>query len=224
MIVSEACLIPAPSRPTPPPWRAAEQRSSSEWHSGFRQEKQQHGGSWGQSRFSFVEAGNQFLSGRGELQGNWLNGRDMEETAGASAYGASLAGRGFDFQKFVRQPQTIVRLLSWVSVCEGFRVQRFKSGRDNVHCDLWAGASGPEPVNCLYGANKMKYFYLCWPEQQATVCCMQLVHDSSSTTAQVNTAVVRGQKRQKTVRATDRAISGRNRPTTRAVIVLMCDL
>lgn len=46
----------------------------------------------------------------------------MEERDGASAYGASLAGRGFDFQKFVRQPQTIVRLLSWVSanrVCGG---------------------------------------------------------------------------------------------------------
>ncbi|XP_029949316.1 synaptogyrin-2b [Salarias fasciatus] len=33
---------------------------------------------------------------------------------GVSAYGAALAGRGFDFQKFIRQPQTIVRLLSWV--------------------------------------------------------------------------------------------------------------
>lgn len=39
----------------------------------------------------------------------------MEETGGASAYGASLAGGGFDFYKFVRQPQTIVRVLSWVS-------------------------------------------------------------------------------------------------------------
>lgn len=39
----------------------------------------------------------------------------MEETGGASAYGASLAGGGFDFFKFIRQPQTIVRLLSWVS-------------------------------------------------------------------------------------------------------------
>ncbi|XP_040001401.1 synaptogyrin-2b [Xiphias gladius] len=38
----------------------------------------------------------------------------MEETGGASAYGASLAGGGFDFYKFVRQPQTIVRLLSWI--------------------------------------------------------------------------------------------------------------
>ncbi|XP_056137070.1 synaptogyrin-2b [Lampris incognitus] len=38
----------------------------------------------------------------------------MEETGGATAYGASLAGGGFDFQKFVRQPQTIVRFLSWI--------------------------------------------------------------------------------------------------------------
>ncbi|KAM8880526.1 synaptogyrin-2b [Spinachia spinachia] len=38
----------------------------------------------------------------------------MEETGGASAYGASLAGGGFDFYKFVRQPQTIVRILSWI--------------------------------------------------------------------------------------------------------------
>ncbi|XP_062311902.1 synaptogyrin-2b [Osmerus eperlanus] len=38
----------------------------------------------------------------------------MEETGAASAYGASLAGGGFDFQKFVRQPQTIVRFLSWI--------------------------------------------------------------------------------------------------------------
>ncbi|KAM6972534.1 synaptogyrin-2b [Aplochiton taeniatus] len=38
----------------------------------------------------------------------------MEETGGASAYGASLAGGGFDFHKFIRQPQTIVRFLSWL--------------------------------------------------------------------------------------------------------------
>lgn len=38
----------------------------------------------------------------------------MEETGGATAYGASLAGGGFDFYKFIRQPQTIVRILSWV--------------------------------------------------------------------------------------------------------------
>uniref|UniRef100_A0A4W6CH06 Synaptogyrin 2b n=1 Tax=Lates calcarifer TaxID=8187 RepID=A0A4W6CH06_LATCA len=38
----------------------------------------------------------------------------MEETGGASAYGASLAGGGFDIYKFIRQPQTIVRVLSWI--------------------------------------------------------------------------------------------------------------
>uniref|UniRef100_A0A665UYT7 Synaptogyrin n=1 Tax=Echeneis naucrates TaxID=173247 RepID=A0A665UYT7_ECHNA len=39
----------------------------------------------------------------------------MEQTGGvSSAYGASLAGGGFDFVKFVRQPQTIVRILSWI--------------------------------------------------------------------------------------------------------------
>ncbi|XP_068995779.1 synaptogyrin-2b [Embiotoca jacksoni] len=38
----------------------------------------------------------------------------MEETGGVSAYGAALAGGGFDFYKFIRQPQTIVRLLSWI--------------------------------------------------------------------------------------------------------------
>lgn len=39
---------------------------------------------------------------------------DMEETGGVSAYGAALAGGGFDFYKFIRQPQTIVRFLSWI--------------------------------------------------------------------------------------------------------------
>lgn len=38
---------------------------------------------------------------------------DMKESDGA--FGVSLAGRGFDLNKFVRQPQTIVRFLSWVS-------------------------------------------------------------------------------------------------------------
>lgn len=39
----------------------------------------------------------------------------MEKAGGGgSAYGAALAGGGFDLNKFVRQPQTIVRLLSWL--------------------------------------------------------------------------------------------------------------
>lgn len=33
----------------------------------------------------------------------------------SGAYGASLAGGDFDFMSFVKQPQTIVRILSWVS-------------------------------------------------------------------------------------------------------------
>ncbi|KAM8842240.1 synaptogyrin-2b [Synchiropus picturatus] len=37
----------------------------------------------------------------------------MEETD-ATAYGSPLAGGGFNFQKFIRQPLTIVRLLSWL--------------------------------------------------------------------------------------------------------------
>ncbi|XP_034043426.1 synaptogyrin-2b [Thalassophryne amazonica] len=38
----------------------------------------------------------------------------MEKSAATRAYGAALAGGGFDFQKFVRQPQTVVRVLSGV--------------------------------------------------------------------------------------------------------------
>lgn len=38
----------------------------------------------------------------------------MEEKGDTTAYGVSLAGGGFDFKKFIRQPQTIVRALSWI--------------------------------------------------------------------------------------------------------------
>ncbi|KAJ3614746.1 hypothetical protein NHX12_018316 [Muraenolepis orangiensis] len=38
----------------------------------------------------------------------------MEDTGGTSAYGASFAGGGFDWRKFARQPQTIVRFFSWL--------------------------------------------------------------------------------------------------------------
>lgn len=34
-----------------------------------------------------------------------------------TAYGASFAGGAFDLASFVKQPQTILRLLSWVSDC-----------------------------------------------------------------------------------------------------------
>lgn len=33
----------------------------------------------------------------------------------SNAYGASLAGGAFDFESFVKKPQTILRFLSWVS-------------------------------------------------------------------------------------------------------------
>lgn len=52
----------------------------------------------------------------------------MQKTDGASAFGASLVGRGFDIYKFVRQPQTIVRFLSWVSACRTSLVQRLNTG------------------------------------------------------------------------------------------------
>lgn len=38
----------------------------------------------------------------------------MEEKGDTTAYGVSLAGGGFDLYKFIRQPQTIVRFLSWI--------------------------------------------------------------------------------------------------------------
>lgn len=215
MIVSEAYTILAPSGPTPPLRRAAEQRSSSEWHSGFSsaEGKRQHGRSWRQSRVSVVEAGNHFCQVEESSGGYRLDGCDMEETAAPSAYGASLAGRGFDFQKFVRQPQTIVRLLSWVSVWKGFLVQRFRSGRDNSQFDLSAGASGPGRINEIFLFVMAKTTGYC-------MCCVSAgrhVARSRCMTAQVNTAVVRGQKRQKTVRVTHRAIPD---PTTRSVTLL----
>lgn len=56
------------------------------------------------------------------------NGGDMQKTDGASTFGASLVGRGFDVYKFVRQPQTIVRFLSWVSACGTSLDQRLNTG------------------------------------------------------------------------------------------------
>uniref|UniRef100_A0A3Q0RM57 Synaptogyrin n=1 Tax=Amphilophus citrinellus TaxID=61819 RepID=A0A3Q0RM57_AMPCI len=37
-----------------------------------------------------------------------------QESREKDAYGAALAGGDFDFYKFIRQPQTIVRFLSWI--------------------------------------------------------------------------------------------------------------
>uniref|UniRef100_A0AAQ4RQC3 Synaptogyrin 2b n=1 Tax=Gasterosteus aculeatus aculeatus TaxID=481459 RepID=A0AAQ4RQC3_GASAC len=57
----------------------------------------------------------------------------MEETGGASAYGASLAGGGFDFYKFVRQPQTIVRVLSWIFALVVFATITTEGYVNSVH-------------------------------------------------------------------------------------------
>uniref|UniRef100_A0A1A8HFP6 Synaptogyrin n=1 Tax=Nothobranchius korthausae TaxID=1143690 RepID=A0A1A8HFP6_9TELE len=70
----------------------------------------------------------------------------MEGTGAPSAYGLPLSGGGFDFYKFVRQPQTIVRLLSWVFAIvvfgcitgEGFLNDRLSS---EEHCMFNQSAS-----------------------------------------------------------------------------------
>lgn len=38
----------------------------------------------------------------------------MDSQGGTTAYGASLSGGSFDPINFLKQPQTILRLLSWV--------------------------------------------------------------------------------------------------------------
>lgn len=112
-----------------------------------------------------------------------LNGSNMEETGGTSVYGASLAGGGFDFQKFVKQPQTIVRLLSWVSA-----IRMAEGSGDSAGCHTVS--KGSARIFSCPGA--VKYLYLCSPEQQASLqgasCCVQLVCNSSSVTAHVSTA------------------------------------
>lgn len=39
----------------------------------------------------------------------------VKKKMSSSAYGASFAGSGFDFVGFLKQPQTVLRCLSWVS-------------------------------------------------------------------------------------------------------------
>lgn len=96
----------------------------------------------------------------------------MEETGGASAYGASLAGGGFDIYKFIRQPQTIVRVLSWVSRSWCFKnVQRFKWDREK--CLTWPKNRCAWPGALTDSEGWLNYIYIydfCWLEQQATVC------------------------------------------------------
>ncbi|XP_029007904.1 synaptogyrin-2b [Betta splendens] len=70
--------------------------------------------------------------------------RDMEETGGASAYGAPLAGGGFDFYKFIRQPQTIVRVLSWVFALVVFACITTEGHINSVHSS---------EVYCIFNQN-----------------------------------------------------------------------
>ncbi|XP_068585179.1 synaptogyrin-2b [Cebidichthys violaceus] len=74
----------------------------------------------------------------------------MEETGGASAYGASLAGGGFDFFKFVRQPQTIVRILSWIFALVVFASITTEGYINSVH--------NPE-AKCIFNQNDSACHY-----------------------------------------------------------------
>ncbi|KAK2919303.1 synaptogyrin-2b [Channa argus] len=68
----------------------------------------------------------------------------MEETGGATAYGVSLAGGGFDFYKFIRQPQTIVRILSWVFALVVFAC---------ITTEGYINSSQSSEVKCIFNQN-----------------------------------------------------------------------
>lgn len=74
----------------------------------------------------------------------------MEEKGGASAYGASLAGGGFDFYKFIRQPQTIVRILSWI-----FALVVFAS----IATEGYINSSHSAEVKCIFNKNDSACHY-----------------------------------------------------------------
>ncbi|KAL6110456.1 uncharacterized protein ACO6RY_19532 [Pungitius sinensis] len=74
----------------------------------------------------------------------------MEETGGASAYGASLAGGGFDFYKFIRQPQTIVRILSWIFALVVFATITTEGYINSVHSS---------EVKCIFNHNDSACHY-----------------------------------------------------------------
>ncbi|KAG1941730.1 synaptogyrin-2b [Pimephales promelas] len=60
------------------------------------------------------------------------------------AYGASLAGAGFDLIKFIKQPQTIIRVLSWV-----FSIVVFAS----ITAEGYVNASTEVDVKCVFNGN-----------------------------------------------------------------------
>lgn len=60
------------------------------------------------------------------------------------AYGASLAGAGFDLVKFIKQPQTVVRLLSWV-----FAIVVFSS----ITAEGYVNSTDEAEVRCVFNRN-----------------------------------------------------------------------
>ncbi|KAM3622540.1 uncharacterized protein V6R79_000068 [Siganus canaliculatus] len=68
----------------------------------------------------------------------------MEETVGTSAYGFSLSGGGFDFNKFIRQPQTIVRLLSWLFALVVFAC---------ITTEGYINSVSSDQVKCIFNQN-----------------------------------------------------------------------
>ncbi|KAA0707360.1 Synaptogyrin-2 [Triplophysa tibetana] len=59
----------------------------------------------------------------------------------STVYGASLAGSGFDLVKFIKQPQTITRVLSWV-----FAIVVFSS----ITAEGYVNAPNQSEVKCIF--------------------------------------------------------------------------
>ncbi|XP_051532188.1 synaptogyrin-2-like [Myxocyprinus asiaticus] len=64
--------------------------------------------------------------------------------SGRVVYGASLAGAGFDLIKFIKQPQTITRFLSWV-----FSIVVFAS----ITAEGYVNTSDEQQVMCVFNRN-----------------------------------------------------------------------
>ncbi|XP_063042392.1 synaptogyrin-2a [Engraulis encrasicolus] len=62
----------------------------------------------------------------------------------SGAYGASLAGGSFDLVSFVKQPQTIVRLLSWLSAIVVFAT---------ITAEGYINEQGGSDLKCMYNQN-----------------------------------------------------------------------
>lgn len=63
----------------------------------------------------------------------------------SAAYGASLAGAGFDPVKFIKQPQTIIRFLSWV-----FAIVVFST----ITAEGYVNSSVEFQVKCVFNRNE----------------------------------------------------------------------